>query len=66
MKKLEHWGHRMYPKLPFDDVVARLETLGKKQAVKVYVKRVRMGLVSAPSQGGDDKVDDDEEDTAQR
>ena len=24
MHKMEHWAHRLYPKLPFDDVMARI------------------------------------------
>ena len=31
MKKMEHWAHRLYPKLPFDDVTDRIAVLGKKQ-----------------------------------
>ena len=30
MKKMEHWAHRLYPKLPFDDVTDRIAVLGKK------------------------------------
>ncbi len=35
MKKMEHWAHRLYPKLPFDDVMARISVLGKKMTVHV-------------------------------
>ena len=35
MKKMEHWAHRLYPKLPFDDTMARISVLGKKMAVSV-------------------------------
>ena len=27
---MEHWAHRLYPKLPFDDVTDRIAVLGKK------------------------------------
>ena len=36
MKKMEHWAHRLYPKLPCDDVMARISVLGKKMAVQVF------------------------------
>lgn len=35
MKRMEHWAHRLYPKLPFDDVMARISQLGKKKNVQV-------------------------------
>jgi TIMELESS-interacting protein len=35
MKRMEHWAHRLYPMLPFDDVMARISVLGKKMAVHV-------------------------------
>jgi len=35
MKRLEHWAHRLYPKLPFDDVMGRISQLGKKKNVQV-------------------------------
>ena len=37
MKKMEHWAHRLYPKLPFDDVMARISVLGKKMSVQVRI-----------------------------
>ena len=33
MKRLEHWGHRLFPKLDFDDFLERLEKLGTKKKV---------------------------------
>ena len=35
MRKLEHWTHRLYPKLPFDDTLAQIEKLGTKKPVQV-------------------------------
>jgi len=49
MKRLEHWAHRLYPKLPFDgvlDVVAN--RLGKKKVVQTHVKKIRLGMVTEP------------------
>ena len=39
MKKMEHWAHRLYPKLPFDDVTDRIAVLGKKQVHAVWGTR---------------------------
>jgi TIMELESS-interacting protein len=38
MKRFEHWAHRLYPKLPFDDVMNRISQLGKKKNVQVPPK----------------------------
>ncbi len=46
LKRMEHWAHRLYPKLPFEDVTDRIADLGKKQAVKTYLKRLRLGMVT--------------------
>ncbi len=35
MGKLEHWAHRLFPKMPFDEFIERLEKLGQKKAVQV-------------------------------
>ena len=63
LKKMEHWSHRLYPRLPFDSVTDRIAVLGKKVAVKTYVKRLRLDLV-APD--GASAADGDEEDNAVR
>lgn len=35
MKIYEHWCHRLFPKYPFDDCLAKIEQLGNKKAVQV-------------------------------
>ena len=44
MKKMEHWAHRMYPKLPFDDTMARVSVLGKKMQIQVSYLPNMQGL----------------------
>ncbi|XP_014675724.1 PREDICTED: uncharacterized protein LOC106815733 [Priapulus caudatus] len=44
MLSLEHWGHRLFPKMPFDEFLQRLETLGKKKAVQVCLSKIRMDM----------------------
>lgn len=35
MARLEHWSHRLFPKLQFDDFLEKLEKLGTKKVVQV-------------------------------
>uniref|UniRef100_A0AC35G7K1 TIMELESS-interacting protein n=1 Tax=Panagrolaimus sp. PS1159 TaxID=55785 RepID=A0AC35G7K1_9BILA len=44
MQKVEYWGHLLYPKSNFDDLLAKVEQLGKKRAVKVYMTKLRLGM----------------------
>ncbi len=62
MGRMEHWAHRLYPKLPFDDVMDRIAQLGKKMAVSTYVKKLRLGMVAVDPQGrGEDEKENQEE-----
>ena len=66
---MEHWAHRLYPKLPFDDVMNRISFLGKRMAIQTNVKKIRMGmepLVNTPIVPEDDKEDDNDQDTTKR
>lgn len=35
MGVMEHWGHRLFPKMPFDELIERVERLGQKKQVQV-------------------------------
>ena len=62
MTKLEHWAHRLYPKLPFDNVVDVVANrLGKKKTVQTHLKKIRLGMVTAPVHVGGDGGDSEEE-----
>lgn len=37
MKTYEYWCHRLFPKFSFDDCLARIEKLGYKKPVQVWV-----------------------------
>ena len=37
MMIMEHWGNRLFPKMTFDEVIERVEKLGKKKPVQVCV-----------------------------
>lgn len=46
MKGLEHWAHRLFPKLKFNDFIERMERLGAKRDVRVgTVHRVSCGTL---------------------
>ena len=40
---MKHWAHRLYPKLPFDDVTKQISNLGKKMQIQTNLKKIRMG-----------------------
>ena len=40
----EHWAHRLFPKMTFDEVIERSERLGAKKAVQTCVKRMRLDM----------------------
>ena len=39
MEKVEYWGHILQPQLNFDDLLSKIEHVGKKRAVKVMFYR---------------------------
>ncbi|KMQ92950.1 protein tipin-like protein [Lasius niger] len=62
MKRLEHWSYRLFPKYHFDDFLTRVEQLGKKKDLQVFMKKYRLDML-----GSDDDLiipdnTDDEED----
>lgn len=65
MKRLEHWSYRLFPKYHFDDFLARVEQLGTKKDLQVYLKKYRLDMLTTD----DDSIvrdnaddNDDEED----
>nr|CAG4634979.1 EOG090X0AVC [Alona affinis] len=54
LKKLEHFAHRLFPKLSFDDCIERVEKLGNSRTVQVYLKRFRMDAVDSNSAADDE------------
>jgi TIMELESS-interacting protein len=63
---MEHWAHRLYPKLPFDDVMDRISQLGKKMTVKTYLKKLRLGMDTAMSATVEQDADDENERSDER
>lgn len=46
MKRMEHWGHRLFPKLDFDNFIERLEKLGSKKDLQVFIKKYRQDMIT--------------------
>lgn len=46
INRLEQWTHRLFPRYTFDDAIDKIEKLGKKNEVKVLLKRIRLDLDS--------------------
>lgn len=67
MKRMEHWCHRLYPKFNFDDCLAKIENLGNKRDLQVFLRKYRLGEISAdddfktPEFVNDNDDDDDDE-----
>lgn len=47
MKRLEHWSHRLFPKYHFDDFLTRVEQLGSKKDLQVYIKKYRLDMITS-------------------
>merc|ERR1719264_974671 len=58
---MKHWAHRLYPKLPFDDVTKQIAHVGKKMQVQANVKKIRLGMDLDPHFEKDVADEDDEE-----
>ncbi|NXK09445.1 TIPIN protein, partial [Herpetotheres cachinnans] len=44
IRHMEHWAHRLFPKLRFEDFIDRVESLGNKKEVQTCLKRIRLDL----------------------
>ncbi|KFQ08528.1 TIPIN protein, partial [Haliaeetus albicilla] len=44
IRHMEHWAHRLFPKLQFEDFIDRVECLGNKKEVQTCLKRIRLDL----------------------
>ncbi|KZC04181.1 PREDICTED: protein TIPIN homolog [Dufourea novaeangliae] len=46
MKRMEHWAHRLFPKMEFDGFLDRLEKLGTKKDLQVFIKKYRQDMIN--------------------
>ncbi|XP_067664815.1 TIMELESS-interacting protein-like [Haliotis asinina] len=70
MKYLEHWAHRLFPMMPFDEVLERIEKLGTKKEVQTCIKKMRLDIPILKEDFVDDnegdKDEQEEEDSVHR
>ncbi|KAG7201123.1 hypothetical protein KM043_003918 [Ampulex compressa] len=62
MKRLEHWSHRLFPKLHFDDFLARAEKLGTKKDLQVFLKKYRQDMITVGDEVIAEAIMENEED----
>ncbi|NXT94213.1 TIPIN protein, partial [Anhinga rufa] len=48
IRHMEHWAHRLFPKLQFEDFIDKVESLGNKKEVQTCLKRIRLDLPILP------------------
>lgn len=60
LKTYEYWCHRLFPKYPFDECIAKIEHLGTKRPVVTHVKKIRTNLLldENPTVNDDSVVDE--------
>ncbi|XP_055711834.1 protein TIPIN homolog [Phlebotomus papatasi] len=46
MRKIEHWGHRVFPQMRFADFVNRVEQLCRKNDVQTHMRKYKMGTLT--------------------
>uniref|UniRef100_A0A1A9WKZ2 TIMELESS-interacting protein n=1 Tax=Glossina brevipalpis TaxID=37001 RepID=A0A1A9WKZ2_9MUSC len=61
MQRLQHWAHRMYPTYKFDDVLSKIEQLGKKKPLQVHMSRYRLGMLESMKQMEESEKDGSED-----
>lgn len=42
IRHMEHWAHRLFPKLQFDDFIDKVESLGSKKEVQACIVPVSL------------------------
>lgn len=63
MKRLEHWSYRLFPKYHFDDFLTKVEQLGTKKDLQVFIKRYRLDMITSDNNLiTNDNMDKDDED----
>lgn len=51
MSRMEHWAHRLHPKMTFDDCLEKIARLGHKKEIQVCMKKLRMGMPLLGTEG---------------
>lgn len=59
LSHLEHWAHRLYPKMMFKDCLEKIGKLGHKKEIHTCMKKIRMGMPLLNSSEGTTVITDD-------
>lgn len=62
MKRIEHWGHRLYPKYNFDDFLDKVATLGTKKEVQTFLTKYRNDMLTENLINTEENVINDDDD----
>ncbi|KAL4227824.1 hypothetical protein ACF0H5_013261 [Mactra antiquata] len=62
MRQMEHWAHRLFPKMPFDECIERVEKLGGKKEVQTCIKKIRLDMPVLDNDFVGSEPDDDDDD----
>lgn len=59
MGRMQHWAHRAFPKMKFDDTLTIIEGLTKKRIIQTHMSKYRMDMLQpAVIQTDGDKLDE--------
>lgn len=48
MALMQHWAHRAFPQMKFDDALDVVENLGKKKIIQTHMTKYRLDMLEAP------------------
>lgn len=59
MSRMQHWAHRAFPKMKFDDALTVVEGLTKKRIIQTHMNKYRMDMLQSAIIPTDDQVEDE-------
>lgn len=59
MSRMQHWAHRAFPKMKFDDALTVVEGLTKKRIIQTHMNKYRMDMLQPAIIPSDDQVEDE-------
>ncbi|KAM3828492.1 TIMELESS-interacting protein [Vipera latastei] len=59
IRHMEHWAHRLFPQLQFENVVDKIESLGNKKPVQACLKKIRLDLPLLNEDFGNNEGEDE-------
>ncbi|BES87775.1 Replication Fork Protection Component Swi3 [Nesidiocoris tenuis] len=60
LSRLQHWAHRLFPKMKFQDCIEKIEDLGSKKEIMTNMHKIRNGMIDLPEASQDNVIDDDD------